>query len=262
MHILRNREKSMSLTLYVDQGNYLAFKILIAAEYNGINIQIPPFKKGETKVASPLGKYPAMKTSNGMLFESNAIARYISRMRADSSLYGQSFYESGLIDSWIDFCSSEIEPAATKWYYPLLGYIPYDETSRDQAKTNLSKTLEVLEKELSTNIDTKSYLINNNITLADITIVSALIYPFKFVASSEYRDQYPSLMNWFTSCISQKEFKAVIGSVILCEKEIIPNPGESNSNGISSSKSEHDVTAIQNKMMDLAVDAPPPAPTP
>ena len=254
----------MSLTLYVDQGNYLAFKILIAAEYNGINIQIPPFKKGETKVASPLGKYPAMKTSHGMLFESNAIARYISRMRADSSLYGESFYESGLIDSWIDFCSSEIEPAATNWYYPLLGYISYNESSRDKAKTDLGKTLEILEKELNTNKDTKTFLINDNITLADITIVSALIYPFKFVATSEYRDQYPTVMNWFTTCISQKEFKAIVGSVILCEREIIPidnNDSNSNSNSIGSSTSnENDIAAIQNKMMDLAVQTPPPAP--
>lgn len=64
---------------------------------------------------------PVLKTPQGALFESNAIARYVARMRRDTELYGATFFESGQVDSWIDFCSHELELAATMWLYPVIG---------------------------------------------------------------------------------------------------------------------------------------------
>ena len=73
------------LTLYVDSGNFRAFKILIAAEYNGIDIKVPAFKIGQDNKnatflkKSPLGRVPLLETSSGCIFESNAIARYVAK---------------------------------------------------------------------------------------------------------------------------------------------------------------------------------------
>lgn len=103
------------MKLYTDLGNFRAFKILIAAEYNNVAIEIPDFdakvdsKKPEFLKKSPLGKVPILETPEGSIFESNAIARYVARIRRDSELYGVSFLESGQVDSWIDFCSHDIE---------------------------------------------------------------------------------------------------------------------------------------------------------
>lgn len=102
------------LTLYTDLGNFRAFKILIAAEYNSIDINIPEFKIGDNKTVqflkkSPLGRVPVLETPTGCIFESNAIARYVARIRRDTELYGVSFFESGLVDSWIDFAAHDIE---------------------------------------------------------------------------------------------------------------------------------------------------------
>jgi elongation factor 1-gamma len=103
------------MKLYTDLGNFRAFKILIAAEYNGIAIEIPEFDikvDGKTPgflKKSPLGRVPVLETPSGCIFESNAIARYIARIRRDTELYGVSFLESGQIDSWIDFTTHDIE---------------------------------------------------------------------------------------------------------------------------------------------------------
>jgi elongation factor 1-gamma len=35
------------MKLFTDVGNFRAFKILIAAEYNGIDIEIPDFELGK-----------------------------------------------------------------------------------------------------------------------------------------------------------------------------------------------------------------------
>lgn len=105
----------MALKLYTDLGNFRAFKVLIAAEYNSVDIEVPEFnaktdtKKPEFLKKSPLGRVPVLETSKGSIFESNAIARYVARIRNDTELYGTSFFESAQVDSWIDFCSHDIE---------------------------------------------------------------------------------------------------------------------------------------------------------
>lgn len=210
-----------SLQLLVDQGNFRAFKILIAAEYNSVTIDIPEFKVKDNKTAeflakSPLGRVPVLVTPSGSIFESNAIARYVARMRRDTELYGVSFFESALVDSWIDFSAHDIELPATLWFYPVLGYIPYNAVATTKAKGDLAKALAVLEKHL---VD-KTYLVGHKITLADIAVVSALVYPFKFVADAAFRAPFPNVIRWFNTCVNQPAFEAVIGTVVLAEKEM------------------------------------------
>jgi elongation factor 1-gamma len=211
----------MALQLLVDQGNFRAFKILIAAEYNSVAIDIPEFKASDNKTAeflakSPLGRVPVLVTPAGSIFESNAIARYVARMRRDTELFGVSFFESALVDSWIDFSAHNIELPATLWFYPVLGYIPYNAIATAKAKTDLAKALTVLEKHLQD----KTYLVGHKITLADIAVVSALVYPFKFVADAAFRAPFPNVLRWFETCVNQPAFEAVVGTVVLAEKEL------------------------------------------
>ena len=60
-----------SQTLYTDAGNFRAFKILIAAEYNEVAIAVPEFKMlqdnvtAEFRAKSPLGKVPVLDPPQG-----------------------------------------------------------------------------------------------------------------------------------------------------------------------------------------------------
>ncbi len=40
---------------------------------------------------------PVLETAHGSIFESNAIARYIGRLRRDTELYGVSFFETAQV---------------------------------------------------------------------------------------------------------------------------------------------------------------------
>ena len=83
---------------------------------------------------SPLGRIPVLDTPFGSITESNAIARYVARLRQDTGLYGATFFESAQVDSWIDFTSHDIELSATVWFYPVLGIIPYNASAAAKAK--------------------------------------------------------------------------------------------------------------------------------
>jgi elongation factor 1-gamma len=224
--------------LYTDAGNFRAFKILIAAEYNSVAIDIPEFKIGQDNTTaeflkkSPLGRVPVLDTPAGSIFESNAIARYVARIRNDTELCGSSFVASAQVDSWIDFCAHEIELPATLWVYPVLGYIQANAAVTGKAKGDLKKALAVLERHL----EDKTYMVGHKITLADITIVSALVYPFKFVADAQYRGQFPNVMRWFDTCVHQPAFEAVVGTVVLATKEM--SAANAPASGVSNEKKE------------------------
>jgi hypothetical protein len=57
----------------------------------------------------------------------------------------------------------------------------------------------------------KTYLVGQHVTLADLTVASALFYPFKLVMSPEYRAQFPNVTRWFLTTVNQPNFKAVTG---------------------------------------------------
>ena len=211
----------MSLTLHTEPGNFRAFKILIAAQYNGVAVNVPEFKMGETnKTAeflkkSPAGKVPVLETKAGSIFESNAIARYVARIRADTGLYGATLFESAQVDQWVDFCSHNLELPTSLWVYPVLGYMAHNAATAAKAKTDLAAGLQVLENHLAD----KTYLVGHAITLADIAIATTLVYPFKFTCDAAFRKSFPSVMRWFETCIHQNNFEAVIGKVVLAASE-------------------------------------------
>ena len=47
-------------------------------------------------------------------------------MRRDTELYGATFFASAQVDSWVDFCTHELELACTMWLYPVIGYMPFN----------------------------------------------------------------------------------------------------------------------------------------
>lgn len=93
--------------------------------------------------------------------------------------------------------------------------------SYTKAKTDLAAALKVLNDFL---LD-KTYLVGNQITLADIVVVSTLLYPFKLVTDPAYLKPFPNVVRWFQTCVSQPEFQQVVGDVVLCKKELLA-PGQ------------------------------------
>ena len=189
-----------------------------------------------------------LQTPSGVVFESNAIARYLARARADTELLGASFVEQAQVDSWIDFSANELELPASMWTYPVLGYMPFNLDVYNKAKEDLAKGLKTLDAFLLT----RTYLVGEKITLADICVTSALVYVMKFVADKAYLKPFGNVVRYYTTCVSQPEFKAVIGEAPLCKEEMLapgaPKPAK---------KEEPKKAAKKDKKK---ADAPPPAP--
>merc|ERR1719318_400177 len=155
-------------TLYTYPENFRAYKALIAAQYSGAKVTIAPdFKFGETNKTDaflkkfPLGKVPAFEADDGTwLFESNAIAHYV----ASAQLLGSSRTDGALIQQWVNFADQEILPASCSWVFPTMGIMQFNKQNTERAKEDVKIALNLL----NTHLETRTYLVGERITLADI----------------------------------------------------------------------------------------------
>jgi elongation factor 1-gamma len=118
-----------SYTLYAPAGSFRAFAPLIAAEYNGVEIDVETSAKAVAAAAkskSPVGKAPLLQTPNGVIFSSGAMSRYVAGLRRDTGLLGNSLQEQASVDAWMDWTAQDVELPACVLYYPVAGYMPHN----------------------------------------------------------------------------------------------------------------------------------------
>jgi elongation factor 1-gamma len=188
---------------------------MVAAAYNGVALKVVEVASGD-KVpggGAPLGKLPVLVTPGGALFESNAIARFVARIRRDTELAGRTFFESAQVDSWMDFCAAELETPAQLWMGPILGHhLPHDVAAKSHGV--VLAALAVLEKHLAL----RTYLVGEGVTLADVTAACALLYPFKFAMDAAARAPFPNVTRWFHTIVNQAPVQKAVGEVHFCEE--------------------------------------------
>ncbi|KAJ0874478.1 putative S-crystallin, Thioredoxin-like superfamily, glutathione S-transferase domain superfamily [Helianthus annuus] len=124
--------------MHVGKPNKNALKVLIAAEYVGVEVKCPDHfelgvsnKTPEFLKMNPVGKVPVLETPDGVIFESNAIARY-----------GES--DHGQIEQWIDFASMEIDLNLLTWLRLRLGLDDYVASIEETSIAALKRALDAL----------------------------------------------------------------------------------------------------------------------
>ena len=216
-------------TLYANPQGYRAVKTLIAAKYAGVEVTMPAFELGKDNktpaflAKNPMGKIPVLDTPSGPLFESNAIARYVARLRPDSGLYGSTFYESAQVDQWVDFCATEVEPARGVWYYTITGALPANNPKPlQEAKKDVEAALKVLDGHFLH----RTFLVGNAVTLADLCLFAALLDCYAKLFSPALQKQNPNVLRWFNTIAHQPHVLAVVPSVSFATEEAQPAGGK------------------------------------
>jgi len=125
---------SMEILSY--PGNYRVWKSRIVAEFNGVRLpereKDVDIEKKENRTdaflhLNPFGQVPTLKLEgNQGVFESNSIARYMTRLgessqrqgKKDVNLYGSSIAETSRIDAFLDGCNG-MEYFLGSWGYKI-----------------------------------------------------------------------------------------------------------------------------------------------
>jgi len=190
---------TMPMQLYANPDRYQTKKILVAATYAGLDIHVP---KG---AGSGDGKTPVLETDGGCIFTTDAIARYIARLRRDLGLYGHNLLESGVIDSWLSFCTQDLEVPLGAWLQQ--AHLP--PAVLERAKGDVKKALTVFDSHLLH----YTFVAGYQMSLADISLCCVLHHAMSEVTTPDLLDSFSNLKRWFNLCLAQPEICQVLGKV-------------------------------------------------
>lgn len=190
---------------------------------NGLELAIyPDFAMGKTNETEdflskfPLGKVPAFEGADGSnLFESDAIAQYIAESGpAASQLLGATPAERAVIRQWICYAQGELLDPVTQLALWRLNIRPYDEATEINALQRLERSLACLE----TYLKGRTWFAEDKISMADITIASALVWGFSMAIDAEMRQKYPVTVAWYERTIEADGVKQAFGEKKFIEK--------------------------------------------
>ncbi|KAI9023570.1 hypothetical protein CLU79DRAFT_749153 [Phycomyces nitens] len=183
-------------------------KALIAAAFTGATFDVQPInlatdRDAEFYAKHPLGKVPVFESAEVDLFESSSIA-YYAASQEHSRLLGFTPVDKALIIQYVLFAENEIHTPTSEWLLPLRGLRPYLKPNVDAAQDKVKRTLGALDKILLT----KTYLVGEEITFADISVVCALVHLFTLILDQPLRNEYKNVTRYFRTLVGQKHFKA------------------------------------------------------
>lgn len=207
------------------------YKALITAKYYGIDLEVADADPSK----NPAGKVPTLETADGVIYESNAIVRHIARVGGDkAALYGKSAFEAGLIDQWIEFAATSIDLPALAWTLPIEGLIPNNGLATKKAGEDIKKVFQILDSHLLT----RTYLVGNRVSLADIVVANSLVRLFELVLDPTFRSGFVNATRWFTTIVNQPNFVAVRGHITLADKVAQPPKAEKKEKAPAPAKEE------------------------
>lgn len=193
----------------------------------------PSYKQGETNRTPaflskfPLGKVPALETSNGFaVTEGLSICRFLadSGSRA-GQLLGRDVEARARIDEWSVFAEQELVGHTM----PVLGMLvlrmtPFHRDRYDWCVRNLERALARLEMALEAEDGPKKFLVGHEVTLADVMVAGALIRAGNFLMDREMvRDKAPSVPAYLGGLLEIPELGAAFGPLVLCEERVRGN---------------------------------------
>lgn len=198
-------KNTASPVLSSNNGNIRSYRGQIAANYSG--------KKIKFEVIDKEGKVELILKDGGLVLnDGNAIALYLSN---DQLKGGKNLFAESEIIQWLSYADNHILPAVFGWVLPEIDSTVIDASKITKtAKEDCFKAL----KSLNNVLLTKTFLVGNKITLADIVVFTALLPLYEHVFDPESRKPYQNVNRWFSTILNQPEVQTVVKGFKLCDK--------------------------------------------
>ena len=170
-------------------------------DYRRVDLRGGEQQKPEFLKLHPAGKIPVIDDDGFVLFESNAIIRYLAE-KNKSPLYPNDLKERAMVDEWMEFGSHHVGQAMSKVVYNRLfapmRKVPVDEQSLKDGISFLERFLPVIDNQLGKN----KFLAGNQLSLADINLL-VILDPAE-VATIDL-SKYKNIVKW-RNALQKEEF--------------------------------------------------------
>lgn len=211
-------------TLFTSADNPRSTPIRAIAKANNLDLKIVVADTTQPSIehlkANGLGKIPAFVGEDGYtLSECIAIAIYVTSQNEKTTLLGKTKQDYASILKWMSYFNSEIVPPLGNWFLPLLGRIPYNKKSVEDASKTVLRAVEVVEKYLLRH----TYLVGERITLADLFCACLLQRGFQYFFDKHWRQQHPNVTRWYDTVANQPIYTDVAKKVDYLDTPTLTN---------------------------------------
>jgi glutathione S-transferase len=159
----------------------------------------------EFRRLNPNGLVPVIEDGDFVLWESNAIVRYLARVHGAGTLWPDDPREGADADRWMDWQATAVMPAMFGAFWNLIRVEP-EKRSQAAIDESVAKT-EALMAVLDARLATRPFVAGANCTMGDIPIACAvhrwLGLPLKRIAR-------PHVAAWMARIIARPAFDGVL----------------------------------------------------
>ena len=151
---------------------------------------------------NPNARVPTMDEDGFILWESNAIVRYLANKHDRGGLCPSDPRQHADADRWMDWQQTTLGPTMTPIFWNL---VRTPEPDRDMKLVESSKTaMEGLAKIMDDALTDRAFLAGDSFTMADIP---AAIQIYRWVALVDNRPSVPNLEAWYDRLCQRDPFK-------------------------------------------------------
>jgi glutathione S-transferase len=158
----------------------------------------------EYRAMNPTGLVPTLQEDDFILWESNAILRYLCAAHAPgSALWPQDLRRRAMIDRWMDWQQTGMNPPQTIVFWGLVRTPPEqrDNAAIEQAAVKAGKAWAILDAELARS----PYVGGNELSLADIALGVHVHRWFFFPIA---KPDTPHLRAWYDRLLERPAYRA------------------------------------------------------
>lgn len=169
---------------------------------SGKSLQINPSETGSNSLI----------VQNNEMSDINAIAYFFS----NDQLKGDDIYTQCQVLQWMFTSQDQIYHNVHGWVLSTLK--SNQSCPKDSVKAHKNSVIQVLDS-LNKILSSRTFLVGERITLADISVFSALLGAYKHVLDPTICKTYQNTTRWFQTIRNQKDVKEIVGDFTCYKKE-------------------------------------------
>lgn len=146
----------------------------------------------EYRKLNPNGLVPTIEDDGLVLWESNAIVRYLAAKHPEGGLWPVNLRTRGLADQWLDWSHTTCLPALRNMFLGLVRTAPEqrDMLAIEQSRVDSAAAFEIVDAHLAAH----DYLAGNAFTMGDIAMGCAA---WRWLSLPIERPNVPNVRRWF-----------------------------------------------------------------
>jgi glutathione S-transferase len=159
----------------------------------------------EFRAMNPHGRVPVINDSGSVVWESQAILRYLAAKYADgTALWSANPAQRAVADQWMDWSQTALQVAFLNGVF--WGWYRTPEAKRNMAAVNtaVDQTSNFL-KRVDRQLDGKTFLTGDQLSLADIAIGTHL---YRYFNVNLPRPTLPNVERWYEQLLARPAYRA------------------------------------------------------